>query len=188
MSSTRPQSPSSGTLRLSQHNPNMWWFVLAAANGGALLLTLLLAVRPLGGSVVPGLLLGALVWIAANAVLIPIAVAQMRKHLILDFDRGALATGGRIHPSSEFQCAIETSRSYPGHARMLTLVYQRGSVEVQTDGFAPNGRTRARDEALLAFIQDWLPMPDRHRSPVDAGPFLTRQLIGKQEATALLRG
>jgi hypothetical protein len=71
---------------------------------------------------------------------------------------------------------------------MLTLVYQRGSVEVQTDGFAPNDRTRARDEALLAFIRDWLPMPDRHRSPIDAGPFLTRQLIGKQEATALLRG
>lgn len=188
MSSTRPQSPYSGTLRLSQHNPRMWWFVLAAANGGALLLTLLLTARPLGGSVVPGLLAGALVWIAANAALVPIAVVQMRKHLVLDFDRGTVTTGGITHPAAEFQCAIETTRSYPGRARMLTLVYQRGSVEVQTDGFARTDRTRARDEALLAFIRGWLPMPDRHRSPIDADPFLTRQMIGKQEATALLRG
>lgn len=176
-----------GVVRVSHQNPNTWWFVLIAANVGALVLLLMLVARPVAGSRVPGLVIGLLLWAVTNAVLIPVAVSQMRKHLTLDFDRGILATGGSAYPAAEFSCAVETTRLYPGRAHMLTLVYAGGGVDIQVDGFAPSDRSRARNEAVLAFVFWWLPMPDQHRSHLESGPLRVADRIGRQEVAALLR-
>lgn len=188
MTSAAPApEPFSGVKEFSRHNPNTWWFILAAANVGALVLLGLLVAQPFGGSRLPGLITGLLLWAAADAVLIPVAVGKLRQPLVLDFDRGTITAGGLTLPAAEFASAVETTRSYPGRARMLTLVYAKRAVEVQVDGFAAGEGERARNDALLAFITRWLTMPDRHRARIGSGPMLVRDAIGRQEVAALLR-
>ena len=173
-------------MKFSQHNPNMWWFILAAANIGALVLLGLLVALPLAGSRMPGHVVGLLLWAAADALLVPLAVSRLRKQLVLDFDRGTITMDGRTHTAAEFSRAVETTRLHPGRAHMLTLAYTTGSVEFQVDGFAASEGTRARNQALLAFISRWLAMPGQHRSHIESGSMLVKEAIGRQEVAALL--
>lgn len=187
MSTSHTQDAHRGTWKVSHHNPTMWWFILAAANIGAIVLLLLFVAVPFAGSRVPGMIASGLIWIAVNAILIPVLIVQNGKQLLLDFDRGVLTTAGVAYPASEFTYAVETIRTFPGRARMLTLVYERGHVEVQIDGFTPSRRSLARNDALLAFAWRWLPMPDQHRAFLGSDFYLAKDIIGKQEMVQLLR-
>ena len=177
-----------GQQRYSHQNPNMWWFILAAANGGALLFLIMLVATQMSGLRMQSFLVGVIVWTVTNAVLVPIAITQMRKQLVIDFDRGVIAVNGIAYPATEFLRAAEVTRYYPGQARMLVLVYQRGAVEMQIDGFTQSPALRERNEALLHFVYRWLPIPEQYRSRIETGPMRVQDLVGRQEILALLRG
>ncbi|MGO3832474.1 MAG: hypothetical protein ACTJGT_00795 [Microbacteriaceae bacterium] len=173
--------------RVFLHNDRQWWWVLGGVNAAALVLTICFLLRPLGYSIVPGIMMSFVLFTVVNAIFVPLTIVRLRAALVIDYAHGTLTASGVTHSAGNLQSLIETTRTFPGTARMLTLVFASGVVEVQVDGFGHTPRTNARDEALLEYVWRCLPVPDQHRSVLMSGSMLSKSLIGKQEATALLR-
>ncbi|WP_430592417.1 hypothetical protein [Humidisolicoccus flavus] len=181
------RSGHTGVVSFELQSARMWNVIVVAANIGAVVLLALSLLQPRGGSMLSFLIVGLAVLAIANFVVLPLAIVQSRKRLILDFDRGTLTVGAQTHVAEAFESAAETVRLYPGHARMLTLLYTTGEVDIQLEGFKERAGSRARNNALSEFIGRWLPMPVHYRSSVPAAPGLKRWRIGQQEALALLQ-
>lgn len=180
--------PYVGTHVVPVHNANMWKLVILASNiGGAVLLLLLIAGFS-RVSLVPPLVTGLIIWFTADAILIPWTLVQIRRRLVLDFDTGTLVCGGVSYPAAALYALVHTSRHYMGAAQLLTFMYTNGHIKVQVDGFTPSAQTQGRNAALLAFIWQCLPIPAQHSEYIGTELALVKHLIGKQEATVLLRG
>lgn len=180
--------PYLGTHVVTVHNANMWKLIILASNIGAAVLLLLLIAGSYPTSIVPALVTGLIIWFTVNAILVPLTIVQMRRRLVLDFSTGALVCDGVSHPAAELYALVHTSRHYMGAAQLLTFKYTNGQVKVQVDGFTPSAQTRGRNAALLAFIWQCLPVPTQHTEYIGTELSLVEHLIGKQEATVLLRG
>lgn len=128
------------------------------------------------------------VWHGRNDIIIPLTIVQMRRRLVLDFDNGTLVCGGVSYPAAALYALVHTSRHYMGAAQLLTFMYTNGHIKVQVDGFTPSAQTQGRNAALLAFIWQCLPIPAQHAEYIGTELTLVKHLIGKQEATVLLRG
>lgn len=184
----QPGKPYLGTHVVPVHNANMWKLIILASNIGAAVLLLLLIAGSYPTSIIPALVTGLIIWFTTNAILIPLTIVQMRRSLVLDFASGTLVCDGVTYPADQLYALVHTSRHYMGAAQLLTFKYTNGQVKVQVDGFTPSNRTRGRNAALLAFIWQCLPVPAQHTEYIGTELTLVNHLIGKQEATVLLRG
>ncbi|PII98267.1 hypothetical protein BMH29_08865 [Leucobacter sp. OLDS2] len=131
-----------------------------------------------------------LLLLVVNAILVPILALKLRRRIALDFDAGTIGTErtGPM-PAAEFVMIVDNARTFPQPAHLVEFCFQRGSVGVEVGAFRQRPEFRARNEALLAFLWTWLPVPQQHRSELAPGPVpgITRAAVGKEETLRLLR-
>lgn len=182
--------PFTGVHTFHRQNPAPWRWLLFGFNGALLLLLLLALASTFLGASAFGIYFFLACLIIANAVLIPLTIVKLGQRITIDFDRGTIGTQstGALHPS-DFSMLVDVFRTYPQQAHLLELRFRTGTVGVETGAFAETPRTRERDEAVLAYIWQWLPVPQTHRQLLGPGavPGIQEYLVGKDEALAILR-
>lgn len=186
----------SGLHTFPEQNPRAWWWLLGSVVGGVFvglfLIGLILGVSGQAEGYRLPLFVGisAVGLIVIVAILLPLALTNMKKKVGIDFDRGLLFSGEVArHPSQFVSIVHERRHMGPDVAGPDTIFirYTNGAATFKLFYYGDTPEIRARNEALIAFIWRWLPVPDHCMQQISRNMETEEWLIGKYEALALLR-
>ncbi len=186
----------SGLHTFPEQNPKAWKWVIGSVVGGVtvglLLVGLILGVTGQAKGYRLPLFIGISLFgiIVIVAILLPIALTNMKKTVSIDFDRGLLFSGTiALHPSQFVAIVHERRHIGPDVSGPDTILvrYANGAAAFKLFYYGDTAEIQARNEALIAFIWQWLPVPDHCMQSLSRNMSTEEWLIGKYEALALLR-
>lgn len=182
-----------GIHTFPEQNPRAWWWLFWGLNGSFLIIALFtLLPSAILGRGIATISVAVLIAIPlVNAVLVPIMIPQLKKRVSFDFDNGVFFSNdsGPLF-ASHFTMLVHTRRLMGlDIAGPHTLVFHtsEGAMVLKQWMYRDSPEIAARNEAALAFIWQWLQIPDHYSQLRDVGFSGEERVIGKQEALALLR-